>query len=599
LIITELLFSNKMKISLLSSVLKFLIFLTILPINNILPDVRYVSKTGTSQYPYTSWETSSDSIQKCINICNSGDTIYVGSGTYKEQVQMTPGVALLGYGIDSCIIDTRSIVIEPFWAINMSRECIVKNFYIKVSDNNIGGGINLHDFNSLVENNKIEGCSVGIVFGSSSSIIKNNIISNFNDVGVLIISTSFNYYPVVDNNLILAPSPSNTIGINVSINSRPTIKNNIIFLDGAYASGYAGGGSDSTWVYNNLVVANRLYIGFDNSIVPTFEYGNAVIGNGTGVGFTAENKNILKNNIAVNLQKGFSKGNANNPVIKYNDAWGNGTMDYFSFTPDSTNLSIDPMFVNDSSDFHLQMFSPLIDKGDPTILDKDGTRSDIGIYGGPFGERYDYKDLPPRPPRGLILTKNSSLVTIKWNKNTETDFNHYNLYRDTVSGFTIGDKTFVSSLTDTAYRHIIQSGATKYYYKLTAADNQGNISPISEELGIYLTSVKDKPQLISEYQLFHNYPNPFNPTTIIPYRLKERGYVKLTIYDIKGEQVEVLVNQTQEAGYYEVEFMGKNSEKGKTLVDRIASGIYLYRLDVKNQHNIPVYSEMKKMVLLK
>ncbi len=45
------------------------------------------------------------------------------------------------------------------------------------------------------------------------------------------------------------------------------------------------------------------------------------------------------------------------------------------------------MFVNeDSMDFHLQMFSPLIDAGDPNILDLDGSRSDIGLFGGPYGE---------------------------------------------------------------------------------------------------------------------------------------------------------------------------------------------------------------------
>ena len=54
------------------------------------------------------------------------------------------------------------------------------------------------------------------------------------------------------------------------------------------------------------------------------------------------------------------------------------------------------------------------------------------------------------------------------------------------------------------------------------------------------------------YRLLSNYPNPFNPSTVIPYRLKEGGYVKLYVYDVKGELVRVLVNQWQEKGYYEV-----------------------------------------------
>ncbi len=48
--------------------------------------IRYVGKTGTSTPPYTTWQTAADSIQKCINICVDGDTVYVGNGVYKEVI---------------------------------------------------------------------------------------------------------------------------------------------------------------------------------------------------------------------------------------------------------------------------------------------------------------------------------------------------------------------------------------------------------------------------------------------------------------------------------------------------------------------------------
>ncbi|MBZ0201133.1 MAG: hypothetical protein K8H86_14770, partial [Ignavibacteriaceae bacterium] len=44
------------------------------------PTTRFVSKTGSSVPPYTTWATASDSIQKCINICNDGDTVIVANG---------------------------------------------------------------------------------------------------------------------------------------------------------------------------------------------------------------------------------------------------------------------------------------------------------------------------------------------------------------------------------------------------------------------------------------------------------------------------------------------------------------------------------------
>ncbi|NNL20943.1 MAG: hypothetical protein HKO83_06440, partial [Ignavibacteriaceae bacterium] len=65
--------------------------------------VRYVSKTGNSTPPYTSWATAADSIMECINICVFGDTIYVANGVYKELVDMIPGLKLIGAGMDSCI----------------------------------------------------------------------------------------------------------------------------------------------------------------------------------------------------------------------------------------------------------------------------------------------------------------------------------------------------------------------------------------------------------------------------------------------------------------------------------------------------------------
>jgi hypothetical protein len=258
------------------------------------------------------------------------------------------------------------------------------------------------------------------------------------------------------------------------------------------------------------------------------------------------------------------------------------------------------MIVNDDTtqgdlDFHLQAYSPLIDKGDPAILDKDSTRSDIGLYGGPYGKSYKYLDLPPRAPVNLSATVDTEYILIKWNRNTEADFNHYNLYRDTTENFTADSSTFVASVEDTFYLHIRPEGIENLYFKLTAVDNQGNTSEPSEELHIVLTGIKDNEEfIINNYRLFQNYPNPFNPSTKIGYRIKERGYVKLYVYDIKGELIETLVNKYQEGGYYEVTF---NAAKSST--SGLASGVYVYQIMVRDEHNIPVFSDIKKMIYIK
>jgi hypothetical protein len=87
----------------------------------------------------------------------------------------------------------------------------------------------------------------------------------------------------------------------------------------------------------------------------------------------------------------------------------------------------------------------------------------------------------------------------------------------------------------------------------------------------------------SEYKLENNYPNPFNPRTIINYQLPVGSYVKLTVYDIMGKEISVLVNEKQNAGRYEIEFNG----------DNLPSGTYFYRLSADG------FNETKKMILIK
>ena len=146
----------------------------------------------------------------------------------------------------------------------------------------------------------------------------------------------------------------------------------------------------------------------------------------------------------------------------------------------------------------------------------------------------------------------------------------------------------------------------KIKYKIKAID-KGLIPHISflPDTG-YFTAVFDTLTFINNYEtkkidfaLYQNYPNPFNPTTTIGYRLKESGYVKLMVYNILGKLVKVLVNKFQSAGYYEVEFGEQVASKQYAVGNSLASGIYIYRIEVIGKGNVPVFSDMRKMVLLK
>ncbi|MBN1212508.1 MAG: T9SS type A sorting domain-containing protein [candidate division Zixibacteria bacterium] len=90
------------------------------------------------------------------------------------------------------------------------------------------------------------------------------------------------------------------------------------------------------------------------------------------------------------------------------------------------------------------------------------------------------------------------------------------------------------------------------------------------------------------FQLYDNYPNPFNPNTIISYDLPDAAYVKLEIFNLLGRKVATLVDGVQEAGHKQVEWRSTDDSGRK-----VSSGIYLYRLTAGD------FAQSRKMILLK
>ncbi len=76
-----------------------------------------------------------------------------------------------------------------------------------------------------------------------------------------------------------------------------------------------------------------------------------------------------------------------------------------------------------------------------------------------------------------------------------------------------------------------------------------------------------------QFRLEQNFPNPFNPTTTIPYQVSERGWVRLSVYDLLGREVVVLIDENQDAGSYAVAWNGRNQQGSA-----VSSGVYFYKL---------------------
>ena len=103
--------------------------------------------------------------------------------------------------------------------------------------------------------------------------------------------------------------------------------------------------------------------------------------------------------------------------------------------------------------------------------------------------------------------------------------------------------------------------------------------PLNEVIGIIPISH----EVPNQFSLSQNYPNPFNPSTVIKFQVASPRFVKLSIYDALGREVESIVNEQLNAGTYEADWDGIN----------FPSGIYFYKLTAGD------YVETKKMLLIK
>lgn len=98
-----------------------------------------------------------------------------------------------------------------------------------------------------------------------------------------------------------------------------------------------------------------------------------------------------------------------------------------------------------------------------------------------------------------------------------------------------------------------------------------------------IVAVDKEATLPNKFELKQNYPNPFNPSTVIEYSIPKNVDVRISIYDIRGELIKVLVNENQRAGIYKVTWHPKN----------VSSGLYILRM------NAETYNDSRKILLLK
>ncbi len=172
-------------------------------------------------------------------------------------------------------------------------------------------------------------------------------------------------------------------------------------------------------------------------------------------------------------------------------------------------------------------------------------------------------------------------VVLSWTDNTKDELGfkvERKLFSE--SNFTLIDSVVQDA---TSYWDAKTNSGKIYNYRVKAY-NLNNESDYSNIVTVTsLTSIDDNKIIPVNYSLAQNFPNPFNPETVIGYQLPASGYVSLKVYDLLGREVSTLVNEEKAAGSYEVKFDAKN----------LPSGIYFYTIQAGE------FNQVRKMLLLK
>jgi hypothetical protein len=320
---------------------------------------------------------------------------------------------------------------------------------------------------------------------------------------------------------------------------------------------------------------------------------------------------------------GFGLTFGSNSSSSYNDVWGN-TSNYHNIVPGIGDISSDPLFISRSGrNYRIQSASPARDAGNPSFNfnDLDGSRNDIGLYGGPLldttmfpvhGSALRLSDVSTTVGDTVVLPVTAMMMRDLANATIQMTYNEPLLSfvgaRTTIAssplslsyaqlGGGIIRLTLIGSqgiaadsvrLIDVffAARQSYGTASIAFQQVQCSASNLASIAVqelLNGQVAIGPTSVPQPVNGPVAFSLLQNYPNPFNPSTIIRYDLPVLGQVTLKVYNLLGQEVATLIDDVQEAGHKSILFKPSN----------LASGVYFYRLDAGS------FTSVKKLLLLK
>jgi hypothetical protein len=191
----------------------------------------------------------------------------------------------------------------------------------------------------------------------------------------------------------------------------------------------------------------------------------------------------------------------------------------------------------------------------------------------------------------IFKTTNGGL---NWNQYQGNEIGREYTFATINSGWASQEEFRIAKTTNSGLNWFYQTSPIYNNLSISSADSlkawAGGSGLVRTTDGGGTTGINNNTKMIpSNFILYQNYPNPFNPNTVISYQLTVSSYVELKVYDISGNELKTLVGKKQNAGEYKIDFVGSG----------LSSGVYFYKLEVYDDKSNQVFSETKKMILVK
>jgi hypothetical protein len=198
------------------------------------------------------------------------------------------------------------------------------------------------------------------------------------------------------------------------------------------------------------------------------------------------------------------------------------------------------------------------------------------------------KQNPIQAPSNLQLTENPiKQINLTWNDNSTNETGFRIDRKDPITGNWSEIGTVVANMKTYSDKNLI--AATTYTYRVASYSIETESEYSNDAVLKTATGINNKSELPDTYALLPNYPNPFNPATTLNYEIPEQSYIKITVYNMLGEIIEILVSQLKPAGKFKIVF---NSQEK-------SSGVYIVKMEASKNEKGKGFVDFRKILLMK